>query len=66
MQFCQTLRTSHLSLRAMAARVVALSEMAASVLNLIHPVRGGIHMCWTTVFVGGFSMLIKEENSAKL
>lgn len=41
MQFCQTLRTSHLSLRAMAARVVALSEMAASVLNLIHPVGGG-------------------------
>lgn len=51
MQFCQTLRTSHLSLRAMAARVVALSEMAASVLNLIHPVGGGIHVCWTTVFV---------------
>ena len=46
----------------MAARAVALSEMAASVLNLIHHVGGGIHVCWTTVFVGG----IKEENSAKL
>ena len=62
MQFCQTLRTSPLALRAMAARAVALSEMAASVLNLIHHVGGGIHVCWTTVFVGG----IKEENSAKL
>lgn len=64
--FAQTLRTSPLSLQAIAARAVALSEMAASVLNLIHPVGGGIHVCWTPKFVGGFSMDIKEVNSANL